>query len=693
MQTILHIPEYSGQRVIQRINQIQLLSQPVLRTDIQQIISPHCADGDVNYVVNRIMNAVSQNNILLKHTDTDGSLSTASKRSSYITQEFPIVMPVEYPLDKNGNSVVYVPILKMLQALLSHKDILDKALHPETIPEGYHSFRDGTCYKGNALLNVDEFRIVLGLYIDEFEVANPLGTSKKKHKMCAVYWVLANLDSKYRSTLHSIQLALLCKDSSVEKHGYQEVLRPLIQDLVTLEEHGVYVEQLAESVKGTVLYVSADNLGAHSLAGFQESFAADHFCRFCLCHRNDVQDSEVRSGLHQPRTRESHDAHVQEVLHDHALARQYGVKRGCPLSDNLTYFHVVGGFPPDILHDFLEGVVPVELALCLQSFIAKKYVTLDSVNEAIRKFPYTFSDKVDQPQKIPKGFISKGTIGGNGHENWSLLRLLPLMIGPSIPEGDEAWEMLMLLKDIVEIVMSSHFTDELIHFLDCKISEHRELLQTTFPNFRLRPKHHFIEHYPEMLKLFGPLIDVWTMRFEGKHNFFKQVVHDVRNFKNVPLTLAVRHQKAMGLYLDSSMFFKPAVEIQKVQSVMVESFPDNVQSLLQQRNGQQSTVLAASSASVHGVKYSADMIVSVGKFAGLPEFRQITRIVVINTEILFVCKLLTSWYTEHMRAYELCCSGAGGLTVTHLSELNNVFPLSSYKVKGNAYVVLKRHVL
>lgn len=87
------------------------------------------------------------------------------------------------------------------------------------------------------------------------------------------------------------------------------------------------------------------------------------------------------------------------------------------------------------------------------------------------------------------------------------------------------------------------------------------------------------------------------------------------------------------------------------------------------------------------------IIISVGKFAGLPEFRQIARIVVINTEILFVCKLLTSWYTEHMRVNELCCSGAGGLTVTQLTELNDVFPLSAYKVKGNAYVVLKRHVL
>ncbi|TDH16630.1 hypothetical protein EPR50_G00021340 [Perca flavescens] len=41
--------------------------------------------------------------------------------------------------------------------------------------------------------------------------------------------------------------------------------------------------------------------------------------------------------------------------------------------------------------------------------------------------PQYTGDKADQPQIIPKTFIAKGTIVGNGHENWALLRLLPLM--------------------------------------------------------------------------------------------------------------------------------------------------------------------------------------------------------------------------------------------------------------------------
>lgn len=49
--------------------------------------------------------------------------------------------------------------------------------------------------------------------------------------------------------------------------------------------------------------------------------------------------------------------------------------------------------------------------------------------------------------------------GGNGHENWSLIRLIPLLIGHYIPEGDETWGVLLCLKDVVELAMSSRITE------------------------------------------------------------------------------------------------------------------------------------------------------------------------------------------------------------------------------------------
>lgn len=76
----------------------------------------------------------------------------------------------------------------MLQALLSKDDVLDKTLSTSSSKGSeFSKYRDGSHFGENAILAEDEFRIALGLYIDDFEVANPLGTSKKKHKLCGIY--------------------------------------------------------------------------------------------------------------------------------------------------------------------------------------------------------------------------------------------------------------------------------------------------------------------------------------------------------------------------------------------------------------------------------------------------------------------------------------------------------------------------
>lgn len=131
----------------------------------------------------------------------------------------------------------------------------------------------------------------------------------------------------------------------------------------------------------------------------------------------------------------------------------------------------------------------------------------------------------------------------------------------------------MILKDVVELSVSASFTEESVYFLDCKIAEHRDLFQTVFKDEKLRPKHHYTEHYPHLIETFGPLTDVWTRRFEGKHKFFKKVVHHVHNFKNIPLTLAQKHQKMIAFHLATTSFFKPSVEMNEVKSVMVAYFP------------------------------------------------------------------------------------------------------------------------
>lgn len=355
MHTVLHIPESSIQEVVQQLVQICELSQPLLHNSVKEILKQYTNLDDST--VRQLVRVASDSNVITRFCGKEGSLSTTKRRAAYLSKNFTVVRPIEYIVGKDRKcGAVYVPINEMIQKMLNRADILDKALTlHKPVPNVYSTYRDGSNCKENNLLKGEEFRIAVGLYTDDFEVSNPLGTSKKKHKLTAMYWVLANLPSKYRSTLHSIQLALLCKASDVKEFGYDKILSPLIKDLVYLEQNGIYVEKLGACVKGTVLYVAADNLAAHSLAGFFESFAVDKFCRFYLAKRSDIQATEVSSGSFEPRTKENHNQHVLEVCRDPSLAKQCGVKGECVLTSSLLHFHAVHGYPPDILHDLFEG--------------------------------------------------------------------------------------------------------------------------------------------------------------------------------------------------------------------------------------------------------------------------------------------------------------------------------------------------
>lgn len=231
------------------------------------------------------------------------------------------------------------------------------------------------------MLCTDDLTLAIQLYTDDLEIANPLGTSRKVHKLCAVYWVLSNLPAKCRSAMHTIQLALLAKVVDLQKYGYATVLAPLVRDFQILEQDGVFIESLGTNLKGTIFCVCADNLAAHGLGGFVESFRGEYVCRFCLATNQQFQENEVCDDAFIPRTKESHDLHVKSVLESEMSASLFGVKATCVLSESLKYFHPISGFPPDVLHDLLERIVPVELALCIKQMIRSKHFSLEYLNQ------------------------------------------------------------------------------------------------------------------------------------------------------------------------------------------------------------------------------------------------------------------------------------------------------------------------
>ncbi|TKS64894.1 hypothetical protein D9C73_027686 [Collichthys lucidus] len=208
------------------------------------------------------------------------------------------------------------------------------------------------------------------------------------------------------------------------------------------------------------------------------------------------------------------------------------------------------------------------------------------------------------------------------------------------------------LKDIVELVVAPVHSDESIAYLECKISEHRQRHQELFPNIRLLPKHHYLEHYPALIRLFGPLIHKWTLRFEAKHSFFKQIARHTNCFKNIPLTLARKHQLTIASDLHSSDHRTPLL-VTSVSSVPIDVLQSNIATAIKQRLPDETDVHITKSVSYNGMNYNKGMIVVHGQLFGLPEFAEILQICVLQGKIHFIVKKLSAWYREHFRSFEL----------------------------------------
>lgn len=82
----------------------------------------------------------------------------------------------------------------------------------------------------------------------------------------------------------------------------------------------------------------------------------------------------------------------------------------------------------------------------------------------------------------------------------------------------------------------------MLHDLQITIRENHKLVIKEF-SVSLTPKNHIITHYPMIIEKMIPPRAYWTMRFESKNGYFKDLAHKLKTFKDIAFTLSLRHQK------------------------------------------------------------------------------------------------------------------------------------------------------
>ncbi|KAL1478931.1 hypothetical protein MTO96_052257 [Rhipicephalus appendiculatus] len=82
-------------------------------------------------------------------------------------------------------------------------------------------------------------------------------------------------------------------------------------------------------------------------------------------------------------------------------------------------------------------------------------------------------------------------------------------------------------------------------------------------------------HYPKYMETYGPLVRLWAMRSEGKHQYFKDLAAKL-NFKSITSTLAERHQ-CPKMYNMSSQGRRTNTIAVGLKRVVFDNLPSQVQ--------------------------------------------------------------------------------------------------------------------
>lgn len=279
-------------------------------------------------------------------------------------EHFSFVSPVEIHFPDTTDMLYYVPIRDTIQSIYPK---LDFDANNDTFLNSDH-FRDYYSFLANNA-------IYIKLYTDEFELCNPIGVSRKKHKMIAVYFSFLNLSEELASKLDSHFLVCLANERLYKTHK-ATFFDPLIDELNSLYFDEVSVGDLRRSVIAVAL--CGDNLSIHSVMGFGKQFSSGYICRFCKIHFNDL--TSFGGTAAEKRSNDSFDKDYTTLTD--------GIKEQCSFR-RITYIDFMYFFPPDIMHDLLEGVSHLIISLVLSRLLTK--ISIDDMNEILNNHEFDLS--------------------------------------------------------------------------------------------------------------------------------------------------------------------------------------------------------------------------------------------------------------------------------------------------------------
>jgi hypothetical protein len=193
-------------------------------------------------------------------------------------------------------------------------------------------------------------------------------------------------------------------------------------------------------------------------------------------------------------------------------------------------------------------------------------------------------------------------------------------------------------------------------------------------------------HYPTAILRTGPLSHIWTMRFEAKHQFAKNVMRNTFCFKNVAKTVSKRSQLELAYAIFTDSLYREQFEVGPGVFCQVGQMDMDVAACLRESTGLSlyDGVCVPNWLKLGHYKFYPGAVVVVGVEEGTPLFGRI-RILLSGlhgdgTAYVIVEKIEVMCFNSHMYSYEISKSATGVLTCIQCSQLYDHHPLGVHSV-------------
>ncbi|XP_045210242.2 uncharacterized protein LOC123561730 [Mercenaria mercenaria] len=547
----------TAEAVAEGTNAIVLRYVNTIRTNVYQILQREGIDpANVNGLS-------SQFDVMLPFEQ----LTTAYEREQYIKRNFYYVNPEYVCVGQNlvdnrrqrardyivrEENFAYFPMNKSLEQFFQNSRLFEIATCARTPNNNgfYNVLSGGSIFINNALFHTNSNALQIILYFDDLEICNPMNKKAGSHKLGLFYYTIGNLPQTYRSRLPAVRTLAIIKRKVMNKHTINVVLESIRQDLIKLEQGiTITVSGVNHFIKGSCLCFIGDNSAAHEFGGFKIGVGFSFKkCRECECTFRDMQ-SQFHERLLIKRSKETYERACNELLQADTqhmrgiLSTNYGISQRSVASD-FPNFDITKMIPQDIMHVMFEGVGIYETKAVLTKLVEEQYFNLNQLNAQIENFRYGFRDRASQPVPIPQKVFNNNetNLRQSASSMIVLMKLLPFILVEKLHcDSDNQYiSFLTELCNIALIILSPVVSVETILMLQVVIQDHLKKFKLLFPNKNIIPKQHYMVHLPSTIERYGSLTNVWSMRFEGKHQFIKQRLSGSNNFKNVVKSVADR---------------------------------------------------------------------------------------------------------------------------------------------------------